>query len=216
MDKRKDLKELNLLDKFLFDEAVEDPEFLETVLSIILDHEVTLTVFPQTEKEQRRRTNRRKIQLDVWSQDTEKTIYDTEVQNLNTGNLPKRFRLYHALIDSNLLPSGTRDFNLLNDVVVIIIAPFDLFGLNKYRYTFRMRCDEEKNLELNDGAVTIFLNTHGTNKDGVTDELIDLLHYFEDSSERIAADSDSSRIKMLHKRIRQIRDDEKVGIKYMN
>ena len=36
MNPRKSLKELNLLDKFLFDEAMDDPENVKTMLDIIL------------------------------------------------------------------------------------------------------------------------------------------------------------------------------------
>ena len=36
MNKRKSLKELNLLDKFLLDEAMDDPENVKTMLDIIL------------------------------------------------------------------------------------------------------------------------------------------------------------------------------------
>ena len=36
MNQRKLLKELNLLDKFLFDEAMDDPENVKTMLDIIL------------------------------------------------------------------------------------------------------------------------------------------------------------------------------------
>ena len=36
MNQRKSLKELNLLDKFLFDEAMDDPENVKTMLDIIL------------------------------------------------------------------------------------------------------------------------------------------------------------------------------------
>ena len=36
MNQRRPLKELNLLDRFLFDEAMEDPENVKTILDIIL------------------------------------------------------------------------------------------------------------------------------------------------------------------------------------
>ena len=36
MNQRKSIKELNLLDKFLFDEAMDDPENVKTMLDIIL------------------------------------------------------------------------------------------------------------------------------------------------------------------------------------
>ena len=36
MNQRRSLKELNLLDKFLFDEAMDDPENVKIMLDIIL------------------------------------------------------------------------------------------------------------------------------------------------------------------------------------
>ena len=51
---RKSLKELNLLDKFLFDEAMDDPENVKTMLDIILSQNTNLKHPPQTEKEQLR------------------------------------------------------------------------------------------------------------------------------------------------------------------
>ena len=50
MNKRKSLKELNLLDKFLFDEAMDDPENVKTMLDIILSQNTNLKQSPQTEK----------------------------------------------------------------------------------------------------------------------------------------------------------------------
>ena len=214
--KQKELKDLNLLDKFLFDEAVAAPGFLEDVLSIILERDVELNYPPQSEREVRMDTGNREVRLDVWAEDTLGTIHDTEVQKENKGNLPKRFRLYHSLIASKLLARGFRDFKPLNDVVVIVIAPFDLFGENRCRYTFHMSCDEVPGLQLNDGMTTIFLNTRGTVRDGVTDELVELLKYFEETTEENAENSTSERIKRLQKQIQRIRVDEKVGIRFMN
>lgn len=48
-EKRK-LKDLNLLDKFLFDEAMEDEENMKTLLDIILGQNTHLKQPPQTEK----------------------------------------------------------------------------------------------------------------------------------------------------------------------
>ena len=47
-EKRK-LKDLNLLDKFLFDEAMEDEENMKTLLDIILGQDTHLKQPPQTE-----------------------------------------------------------------------------------------------------------------------------------------------------------------------
>ena len=50
---RKELKDLDLLDRFLFAEAIEDPETMELILEIILGRDIVLKHLPQAEKEQR-------------------------------------------------------------------------------------------------------------------------------------------------------------------
>ena len=89
MNKRKSLKELNLLDKFLFDEAMDDPENVKTMLDIILSKKTNLKHPPQTEKEQRTSTDNRQIRLDVYAMDEDDVIYEVEAQKENTHNLPK-------------------------------------------------------------------------------------------------------------------------------
>ena len=84
MNKRKEFSKLNLLDRFLFDEAMEDSENMKTVL------------------------------------------------------------------DSNLLPPGSVDFNKLNRAFIILIMPFYPFGKGFYKYTFRMKCEECPDLDLQD------------------------------------------------------------------
>ena len=104
MNQRKSLKELNLLDKFLFDEAMDDQENVKTMLDIIFLN--TRGKHPQTEKEQRTATDNRQIRLDIYAIDEDDVIYEVEAQKENTHNLPKRSRLYQGIIDSKLLPPG--------------------------------------------------------------------------------------------------------------
>ena len=79
-----------------------------------------------------------------------------------------------------------------------------------------MSCDEIPGLKLYDGATRIFLNTHGTDAEGVSEELIQLLRYFEQTTEENAAGSHSQKIEKLQKRVEEIKKNEKVGIRYMN
>ena len=162
--KQKQLNELTLLDRFLFASVMEDDRSLELVLSIIMSEEITLRQPSQVEKEFRTMPWLRSIRLDVYNVDDKNRIYDAEVQEKNTGNLAKRSRFYQALIDSTLLAPG-RDvsFHHLPESYLIMITPFDLWGYGKYRYTFRMRCEEQPDLYLEDGIGRIFLNTRGTN-----------------------------------------------------
>ena len=213
---KRELKDLDLLDRFLFAEAIEDPETMELILEIILGREIVLKHLPQAEKEQRSFLWSKQVKLDVWAQDVDDVIYDTEVQKRNTKDLPKRSRLYNSMIDSKLLIPGTNGYNGLNDVYIIMIMSFDLFGEGKYRYTFRMRCEEERDIELGDGVTRIFLNTQGKDADGVSEELIGLLKYFEDSTESTADSSGSDRIMKLHERVERLRESEEIGVKFMN
>ena len=211
----KPLKELNLLDRFLFDEVMEDPQTARDILEILLGREVPLLDYNETEKEYRRSPQYRSIRIDVFALDTEGNIYDAEMQGKNTGNLPRRSRLYESRINVSLLAPGETDFNKLNDVYVIIIAPFDLWGMGRYRYTFRMGCEEVPGLHLEDGATRIFLNTRGTKPDGVSRELVDFLHYVEDSSLKEKDAELSEKLSRIHDRVQRVKESEEVGVKYM-
>ncbi len=213
-DKRT-LKDLNLMDKFLFDEAMEDKENMKTLLDIVLGQDTHLKYPPQTEKEFRNSKENRQIRLDVYAIDEDDVVYDTEPQKQNTKNLPKRSRLYQGLIDSNLLPPGSIDFNALNTVIIIMIMPFDLFGYELYQYTFRMKCEEISELELEDGATRIFLNSHGKHPEFVNPELIELLEYMEKSTDTVAKKCESKRIHQMHERITKLKSSKEMEIKYM-
>ena len=213
--KQKTLKDLNLLDRFLFSQAADDPDTMRDMLEIILGREVVLKLLPQTEKEQRTHPLNRYVRLDVWAMDEEERIYNTEVQKEDTGNLPKRSRFYQALIDSNLLKPGEVGFQRLNPVYIILICPFDLFGYGLYQYTFQMQCKEVPGLSLQDDAVRIFLNTRGQHTKGVPQELIELLRYMEHTTEEVSASCTSERIHNIQKRIHAIKSSEKIGVKYM-
>ena len=215
-EKRK-LKDLNLLDKFLFDEAMEDEENknMKTLLDIILGQDTHLKQPPQTEKECRSSFEKRQIRLDVYTVDEDDVVYDTEPQKTNTKNLPKRSRLYQGMIDSRLLPPGCIDFNLLNPVVIIMIMPFDLFGYELYRYTFKMQCEEVPEMELGDDATRIFLNSHGKHPELVSRELIELLEYMEKSTDAVAEECESERIHQMHERVTRLKGNKEMEIKFM-
>ena len=204
-----------LLDRFLFAEAVEDPEIMQLILEIILEREVRLDGLPQTEKEERDSPRYRHVRLDVWARDLDNRVYDTEVQKRNTGNLPRRSRYYQSHIDVKLLEPGTVDFSLLGDVILILIAPFDLIGDGCYRYTFQMCCMENKERILEDGAVRIFLNTHGKNPKEVSPELVQLLHFMEHTNEAPPADGECEKVQRLRKKIEAIKSNEEVGVRFM-
>ncbi len=210
------LQDLTLLNKFLFDQTMDIPEAQEAALQIVLqDETIKLKIPSQTEKEIRTMPWLRSIRLDVFSVDQNSVVYNTEVQAEKKGDLVKRSRYYQGLIDSSLLEPGCISFNRLNDAYVIMIMPFDLFGLGKYQYTFRTYCEEDKELELQDGAVRIFLNTKGKNDKEVSKELIDFLHYVEKTDDKSVEAAGSERIRKIHECVKRIKFSEEMGVKYM-
>ena len=106
------LEDLNLLDKFLFDEAMEDRETYQAVVGILLEKELHILGKPETEKEFRVSPELRQVRLDVVGMDSEKKLYFTEMQRRNTENLVRRSRYNQAQLDVSLLEPGSRDFNL--------------------------------------------------------------------------------------------------------
>lgn len=157
----------------------------------------------------------RAVRLDLVAFDENDVVYDAEAQQKNTGlaNLSRRSRYYQAQIDINLLEPGEEEFENLNDTYVIFISPFDLFGLGKYKYTFRMRCEEASDLILPDGQIHIFLNTHGTNKNEVSSELAELLDFMEHTQKKKRYQS--QRVEALSRQVADIKANQEVGIRYM-
>ena len=215
MNKRKEFSKLNLLDRFLFDEAMEDSENMKTVLDIILGQDIPLRLPPHSEKEIRTFPDNRQVRLDVYAWDDDDTVYDTEAQKEDTKNLPKRSRFYKEVLDINLLQRGRVVFNKINRAFIILIMPFDPFGKGFYKYTFRMKCEECPDLDLQDDATRIFLNCHGTHPEMVSPELIELLHYMEKSTNEVAGSCTSQKIKLLHQKVCQIRSNKKMEAKFM-
>ena len=214
-NKIKPLKDLRLLDRFLFAELMEDEECSKEVLEIILGKDISLLSKEQTEKEIRTATWLKSIRLDVYSVDEEGNIYDTEMQQNWRDDLEKRSRYYQGLLDSSLLVQGEQSYNALNDTYIIMIMPFDLFGKGRYQYTVKSFCKEDKEIEIQDGATRIFLNTHGKNKEEVRPELIEFLNYVEKTNELQEETFRSEKVTKIQRAVQQIKSNEQIGVKYM-
>lgn len=75
----KPLQELTLLDRFLFDTAMSDPEVCKNILSIILkDKEITNIRIGVMEKTLEPFYNSRAVRLDTLAFDEDDTVYDAE------------------------------------------------------------------------------------------------------------------------------------------
>ena len=100
------------------------------------------------------------IRLDVFFEDGD-TVYDIEMQKVDTGNLSLRARMYSSMMDANMLDKGL-EYEALRRSYVIFVCMFDLFERGRTKYTFKSICEEDRDLPLGDGRCIMFLNTKGS------------------------------------------------------
>lgn len=225
MQKRK-LKDLNLLDDFLFNSMVTYPgigeSFSRELLRIIFQKDFgKLIVVPQ-KTYYGSDTDKHGTRLDVYLEEEESepdilstsTIYDIEPNLLDSteiiNSLPKRMRFYHAKIDARSLKSG-ESYRALKNVIVIMITPYDPFGLNRMVYTIRAKCEEVPDMAYDDGARTLFLYTKGTEGNPST-ELKQLLQYMQDTTLENAT---NNTLQTIHQMVEIVKQDEEVSLSYM-
>ena len=77
------------------------------------------------------------MRLDVYVRDDKNTVYDIEMQVVNTGELPKRTRFYQSMLDLQLLDKG-QTYKRLKPSYIIFICLFDTFGKGRHIYTLSL------------------------------------------------------------------------------
>ena len=133
----------------------------------------------------------------------------SETQSREKFDIRRRSRLYQSILDVNMLNTGD-DFGDLDDVIIIVCTSFDVFGRDRYKYTFTNICHEESDLLLDDGAYRIFLNTKG--KTGGSTELKELLNYTESSDIRNAT---NEKLMKLHAIVSKVKNSKEARERYM-
>ena len=89
-----------------------------------------------------------------------------------------------------------------------------MFNVGRHKYTFETVCVEDNSIKLIDDTNKIILNTKGVIND-LNDELIDFLNYVEHSDESIAANSNGTLVKNIHKRVLNVKNDASVEVEFM-
>lgn len=228
---RRKLEDLNLLNDFLFQEMMAQEgvgeEFCRILLETILEKTIRkVQVIPQ-KNIPGINTNMHGIRLDAYieavSQDDIETsdmgidakiqsdIYDVEPnKKYGKKSLPRRTRYYHALIDTQLLATEV-DYEKLQNVVIIMILPYDPFERKRMVYTIQNQCVEDPTVCYDDGAKKIFLYTKGT-EGNPSKKLRDMLKYIEESVDRNVTNPEIAHIQRL---VKKVKESKEVGINYM-
>ena len=214
---KKEFKDLNLLDAFLFSVATENPENAKLIAKTIIRRVFgwELTDFQvETEKQYLgTKIGGKGIRLDIQVTEVEngKTvrIYDIEPNTYEEKYLEKRSRYYQSLTDVKHLGTSKK-YKELPDFFFVWILPYDPFGDNRMIYTVKNMVVENQSLVYNDGVTRVFLYTEG--EVGGTEEIQNLLNYMQNSEEANAIDSE---LRQIHSVVSRIKGDEEVGEQYM-
>jgi len=197
---------------FLFAAALEDEETCRMILEVILGRTLP-SVKVHVEHSILYNADFRSIRLDVYAADEVEVGYNLEMQNKDKARLPKRSRFHQAEIDISALKPG-EEFDALKPTYIIFICTFDPFEDKLYRYTFEQRC-LERNFPLGDETCRIFLNTKGTNDEEVPPELINFLHYVENSNDDYVRTMGDGSLEKLHGKVQALKKSRRWREHYM-
>ena len=130
-------EELGLSNDFLFGKIMRDPEICKGVLQRILPQlSIERIEYPELQKEIKEDIDARSVRLDVYVRDDRDTVYNIEMQTVNTKELPKRSRYYQSMMDLQLLDHG-QSYKKLNQCYIIFICLTDIFERGRHIYTFK-------------------------------------------------------------------------------
>ena len=174
--KLKTLDEVGLSNDFMFGKVMQNKYLCKKLLQLIFPEiNIEHIEYPELQKSIKPDGDAHGIRLDVYVKDDKNSVYDIEMQAVDTKELPKRSRYYQGVIDLQLIDAG-QSYSKLGHNYVIFICLEDIFGKGRHQYRFENFCTDDKKLALGDETVKIFLNADGT-MDDVSDDMKKFLEY---------------------------------------
>ena len=207
-------QDLNLSDDFLFSKVMGDETVLRPVVEKILGIQIREMTIVQPQKMIEIEPDSKGIRLDIMADDEEGSRYSVEMQNENEYNINKRSRYYHSMMDLDLLQRGERYQDLRKNIVIFICTFQPFIKFRRHRYVFEKRCLQEPELALDDEMTTVILSTKGSEKD-IDEEMLSFLRYMEDSREEVAAGSEGDLVKLVHEKVRVVKQSKVREAEYM-
>ena len=156
-------EKLTIRNKFMFGKVTQNPVIAQKMADLLTPVEIGAVTEAEREKFLQHRSTSKYVKLDMYLEDENGRVVDTEMQNKSNNKmvqeeLPLRIRYYQGMIDQEILSTGT-DYIFLKETYIIFICTYDPFGKGKYVYHFHMTCDEDENIQLHDKMNWIFYNT---------------------------------------------------------
>ena len=156
-------EKLTIRNKFMFGKVTQNPVIAQKMADLLTLVEIGAVTEAEREKFLQHRSSSKYVKLDMYLEDENGRVVDTEMQNKSNNKmvqeeLPLRIRYYQGMIDQEILSTGT-DYIFLKETYIIFICTYDPFGKGKYVYHFHMACDEDESIQLHDKMNWIFYNT---------------------------------------------------------
>jgi len=212
--KRKTLQELTIKDNFMFGAVMLEEENCRQLLELILGFPIE-KVEVDKEKSMVYNPDYKGIRLDILAKDEADMHYNVEMQAVKNKALCRRSRYYHSQMDMELLLSG-EEYESLPNTYVIFICDFDPFGEGKYRYTLETKCRESESVVVEDGRISIFLNTHGTNGQEESEPFVKFMKYVRAELDESMDDYEDDFVRKLQQTVKKIKQSREMGVRYMS
>lgn len=210
---KKTLSELTIKDNFIFGAVMCEEPNCRRLLEMVLDFPIE-RIEVNKEKSIVYHPEYKGVRLDVYAKDEKRTHYNVEMQAIKEPALGKRARYYHSHIDMEILLSGD-DYSKLPNTYVIFVCDFDPFMKGKYCYSFENLCVEDKELSMQDGAKSIFLNTRGKNNDEVPTEMIAFLDFVKADLKESTKDFHDDFVKQLQNSVQKVKSSRRMEENFM-
>ena len=204
----KKLENLTIQDNFMFQKVMQDEDICRVFIEKLLSIKIKSITYPETEKTITTSNKGKGIRLDVYVETDTGKMIDIEMQTSEINKeLPKRTRYYQGMMDINSLSKG-ESYRKLKESYIVFVCSFDPFKYSRLIYTFRNKCIEVEDLELDDKATKIFLNATG--KDGrINEDIENFLKYIRNGEIKGKFTS------KVNNKLQELKNREEIGVEYM-
>ena len=170
-------KNATISNNFMFRLVMEKQELCKPLIERILGIRIQKLSYMEAEKSLEAKLASKGVRLDIYVEDEAGVAYDIEMQigSQYKEDLGYRTRYYQSMMDNDALKKGEL-YSKLRKSYIIFICLFDPFDKGWGKYTFNTYCNEDKELQLEDGVNRVFINVNG-DKHRVSKELANLMKY---------------------------------------
>ena len=185
------IKNFRMIDDDFMKQVFEDKDSAQELLRIITGNPKLELIKNKTEYVINNLVGKG-IRPDVYSEDTENRLYDTEIQRAKIGASRKRARFNSSMLDATVKNPG-RYFENLPETYVIFITETDVIGKGKNIYHIDRTIAETGEM-FNDGEHIIYVNAATTEESAIGDLMRD---FFQTEAEKIKNPVLSDRVRFL-------------------